>query len=1051
MTLLPKKPLSSSRHIDASISAHKWQGEVGVTQSPVRACLARLLSRKVLAGLVQQAAMALLCCLVFAGALRAAGLERYEYDGLGRVVRVIDGAGQAVEYRYDAAGNITAVVSAGAAAAPTVSRVDPASIRRGSTVAFSLTGTELGNASVSSSTEGLTVSRLSRSTSALSFDLSVSDSTPLGMAALVVATAAGSVSVQIAVRPKLPTAEVSPLPIAVAPGAGVSAYSVVLSNEDDMSHSYSLAITRADLATVSPATVTLAPGQTSAQFTVRGLVGGNTELRLNSSSLSSVVVPIFVTNTPGGLTSARANSVGIELASPETPPTGFGGVVIAPLVGVSFSSGATWLDTQPRFVAQGSAQTLVVSGRGLSADIAAQIVPSEGLTIGNPVLSSDGSQVQWSVAATSTAASGLRRLALTANGKTLLPVALGADQIDVVVPQPEITSVEPVVFAHGSGGMPLVVRGRNLQDATGVELRGGGMTAASTWVVNAEGTELSTRVNVSFIAAPGPRVVVIRSPSGNSSALASPANTVFLADELADLEFIKALPSPVVGVVLGQTTEPVQRVQDAVTSVVGVSVGPILTGLEPASIATGETRELTLTGAHLQAVDSIAFEATTGLTVTAIRAAPDGSRVDVTVSADGSAPLGLRSVLVSAGTQTIDFAPLARPGLLVTPVLPVMESIGPNTARAGDTITLTLRGRNFLNATSVRITPATDLSIGPVTVNTEGTQAQVRVSVGASAATGRRVVSLVAPAGETSTAEGPNNALTIGTSPVTYSDIPASVVGVQLGDPVVVVPPQQLDALTASPLVGVLVVDVDVSPVGTPGTAWALAVGVQLGSNTPPPASVERLNLSMPTGVLFGTGVTNTSPTGLVRGEATEYRVTGQALPPGARLTVQPADCVVFNGEATLTDAGTLLTQQVSAPPAGTDTVCQVRVLDPQGNQVPFADPASARALGRIELVSTPPTVNSIEPILARRGSSGTLLIRGTGLSAVRQVSMEPASGIELSPTLTLNSAGTEISVPFAVRTDAPLGARVVRVINAAGSSTNAASPANTFTVFPEE
>ncbi|WP_254558342.1 hypothetical protein, partial [Salmonella enterica] len=82
---------------------------------------------------------------------------------------------------------------------------------------------------------------------------------------------------------------------------------------------------------------------------------------------------------------------------------------------------------------------------------------------------------------------------------------------------------------------------------------------------------------------------------------------------------------------------------------------------------------------------------------------------------DGSAPLGLRRVVVKAGAQAIDFAPLAKPGLLVTPVLPVMESIEPNTALASETFNLRLRGQNFLNASAIRITPAADVSIGPVT------------------------------------------------------------------------------------------------------------------------------------------------------------------------------------------------------------------------------------------------------------------------------------------------------------------------------------------------
>ena len=122
-------------------------------------------------------------------------------------------------------------------------------------------------------------------------------------------------------------------------------------------------------------------------------------------------------------------------------------------------------------------------------------------------------------------------------------------------------------------------------------------------------------------------------------------------------------------------------------------------------------------------------------------------------------------------------------------------------------------------------------------------------------------------------------------------------------------------------------------------------------------------------------------------------------------------------------------------------------MIDAQGGAVSFA----GAALGQIQVVASLPEVVSIEPILATQGSSGTLLIRGKGLSAVKQVLVEPAQGLGLSPAFTINAAGTELSVPFAVGIDAALGARVVRVINAAGSSAGLASPANTFTVFPKE
>src|SRR5437870_10586029 len=72
-----------------------------------------------------------------------AGQERYDYDALGRLIRVIDEQGRVTEYVYDAAGNLLQVITGGTAQAPTVTAITPTSIRRGETKQFQFPGTDM--------------------------------------------------------------------------------------------------------------------------------------------------------------------------------------------------------------------------------------------------------------------------------------------------------------------------------------------------------------------------------------------------------------------------------------------------------------------------------------------------------------------------------------------------------------------------------------------------------------------------------------------------------------------------------------------------------------------------------------------------------------------------------------------------------------------------------------------------------------------------------------------------------------------------------------------
>jgi len=128
------------------------------------------------------------------GGAALAGAERYDYDALGRLVRVIDEQGRVTEYVYDPAGNLLQVIvsGAGGAPAPAVTSISPGSIRRGETRSFVITGTGLTGARLSTSDPALEISALQASATQITFDLTVLASAPLGAHLFSLSNAAGS-------------------------------------------------------------------------------------------------------------------------------------------------------------------------------------------------------------------------------------------------------------------------------------------------------------------------------------------------------------------------------------------------------------------------------------------------------------------------------------------------------------------------------------------------------------------------------------------------------------------------------------------------------------------------------------------------------------------------------------------------------------------------------------------------------------------------------------------------------------------------------------------
>lgn len=988
--------------------------------------------------------LAVLFLAAFAAILNpahAAGEERYDYDGLGRLVRVISSSGVITEYVYDAAGNITAVVRGAAAPPPTLTSISPDSIRRGAQLRVTLTGTNLQNAALQATDRELSISGVSRTDTSMAFDLAASRQATLGPSALRVSSAAGAATININVRPVLPTVELSPLPIAAPPDGRNATVDIVLSNADDQPHVVALTMAQTAIATVSPASLTIPAGQTRTSFFVAGQSSGNTELRLDSATLGNSVYPVFILADFVGINTARANLVGVYLAPLDSPPSGFSSLTAAPTVGL-LKSGVAWQDTSPRFVSQGTTQSLRITGAGLPVGLTIAALPAEGLTFGAVTVAVDGASATVNVTAAANAAQGPRRLTVTAGQNSLTPLVAGADVLDVVAPLPQITSVQPILLAPGSTVAAFEIRGRNLQDVTSVTVGGGGVTASNSLNISPDGTLLTVGLQVSVAAMPGPRPVIVSAPSGDSGSTLTPFNTLTISDEA--FTTYPTLLSPLVGLFLeGGDPPPTSSYTAPIPALaVGVAKGTLALTSTPATIARTETQTLRILGQGLSGANALNLVPATGLTLGALSVAGDGSEVSVAVTAAADAPLGLRRIELSAGGQPVRVGGTGALSIQVTPLAPVIDSIEPNTVLAsGKAFTLTARGRNFQGATTVRVTPAAAITVGTPDVNAEGTELQVQLSIDPGATRGPRLVTIVGPASESSSASGPNNTLNISDG-VALSELPSVIVGVMVGDPAPPDPVPPATAVVGAARVGLAVGTVP--PDGLRDTVDASMVGVFL-EFVAPPAQVSRDSAAAPAGVIRGPGALSLEPAALVPGQAAQLVVRGYALPAGASIQVAPAGAATLSGTVAVDPDGTAVRQTITVN-AGAPRGLRVLLLKPDGTPVP----AAAAAATTVAVVPGLPDVISLEPILARQGDTLTLLIRGQRLGEAVRLAAEPASGIDFASDFSVNPAGAEITVRMFIRDDAPLGARVIRVFNALGGSSADAQPANTFTVFPK-
>ncbi len=950
--------------------------------------------------------------------LAIAGEEHYEYDPLDRLVRVIDEQGRSTQYVYDAAGNLLSVVQGKAVPPPSVTSIAPDALRRGESKSFKITGSALNNVTVSAGGLGLSVSSVVATATEVSLTLSASATATLGAQKLTLANAAGSAEAQISILPLLPKLFVAPTPLAIPPDGTQRKFTLRLSSTDTVAHNIALAVSDAGIATVSPAGVTIAAGELEAAANIAGLKAGQTTITLSSATLGSTVVPVYVTSEFRGINTSQAPLVGVILEAPPPAPgatpqqnAAIGGSFLGVVKG-GFIQRIT-----PQTLTIGTGPTaLKIEGSELGGVTAVNIEPAQGLTLGAISVSADGKAVTVPVTVAMDAPITVRQVVLSGAGGQYTPASAEGDRIQIVPLPPEITSIEPLFAAAGTSSLPFIVRGRNLQNAQTINFSGDGITAGAAPVVSADGTQLTTAISVAWTAATGARTVTVTAPGGTSGTAATPANTFTVVNEIKDS--YANIAAPVVGVVKGGDQAAPAQPLVVTSSLLGVSVGGVVTGVKPNTGVIGETLTLTVQGADLHGVTEIKFQPATGLAAGTPVAAADGKSVTVPLTVAPDAPQTVRAIQVLSGGALLPFSHPADGLFRVIVPQPSIDSVTPLYLRIGTSGNpVTVRGRNFQNAQSVALVPGDGVTVGPPAVSADGAEITLTVSVLANASPGARSVVVTTPAGSTGSTATVANTVTLTTQAGSnYTPVAAAVLGVVKQD--------------------------DTPPPGIPAAVTATPLGVLVQSEAPPPVSTPLDVRAARLGVALGPVARSVEPSALLPGATATLIVRGAALQDVTSVTLAPQDGVTL-GTPTLSSDGLQISVPVSVAATAAPGVREVIVSAASG-PVRFSDPAASRLV----IATGVPLIESITPILATPGSTFTLTVRGRNLHGASVVSAAPAEGVTFGVNPTVNSDGTELTVGMSIAPAAKVGIRVIRVTTPGGVTAPDPLPANSFTIY---
>jgi hypothetical protein len=383
------------------------------------------------------------------------------------------------------------------------------------------------------------------------------------------------------------------------------------------------------------------------------------------------------------------------------------------------------------------------------------------------------------------------------------------DAFTLINPVPTLTSIDPGAADRGTDET-VVLQGSNFVSGVTTVGFGPGITVTSTTVESS--TQIRVEIKIGAGVETGPRDVTITNPTpgGGSATLAgaftigNPAPTISgmtpavgfrgqtLTVRLSGSSFLSGVSSVDFGsgitvnsIAIGTKTQMEVNITIALDAPAGsrdVSVtnpapgggtatetgaftvenpAPTLASITPASGNRRQTLDVTVTGTNfLVGVTTCSYGS--GITVNSVSSVTL-TQVTANVTIDPEAATGPRDITVTNAAPGGGSATLAGAFTVTNPV-PTLSGVSPSQAGRGSKLNVVLTGTNFLEGVST-------VSFGPdITVNStsisSSTQITVDISIGASAATGGRNVTVTnaAPGGGSALLTG---GFTVDTSPAT--------------------------------------------------------------------------------------------------------------------------------------------------------------------------------------------------------------------------------------------------------------------------------------------
>jgi hypothetical protein len=484
---------------------------------------------------------------------------------------------------------------------------------------------------------------------------------------------------------------------------------------------------------------------------------------------------------------------------------------------------------------------------------------------------------------------------------------------------------------------------------------------------------------------------------------------------------LSPISAPPVGVLVGAASPgaPPLLLSPISAPRVGVLLGAGISQTNPKAGVVGSSVTLTLQGIGLADVTSVSLLPASGITMGTPAISSDGKQLSVSIGIDAAAVKGLRQLQVHTASGSVLFMNPVDAQFLIAAPIPEFDSVAPQILLAGQTSTVTVRGRNLRDVASVRFIPADGMLSSNITTNADATLLTASVQVDAAAVSGQRVLVVQTAAGDSVTEPLPTNTLQVAR---------------QLG--------AMLNAINA-PLVGVQVGS-NSTPVNLNlGPVQAAAVGVLVGDANPPAAARLVTPLSAPrVGVLVGANAIQMTPKAVVVGSQIRIDVQGTGLGSVISADFLPnTGLTVANMQ--INPEGTQLSLDLTVDANAAKTQ-RLLVLRTASGQVLFANPQEA-----LLLVAAPaPTLISIAPQVVQAGQAATgMTVRGVNFRDVVGVRFSPPDGIAAVGQATANTDGTLLQLNVQADAAAASGPRTLIVMTAGGDSSADPVPANTFQV----